>query len=331
MDDFGPNFSDLQGLGSGPEEYGRFQQHLGLLEDTIRLATFFRAIQQTSPGRCVVDVGAGTGILTIMALKHGYEHAILIEPSRKISAYSEYLLNKNGFAGRYSLINKPLELCDSAVFAEKIDLVVTETLSSLLFGFGSWKAMNGLAERLDTTGAIIPAEGKLLGFLCTKDYSYRPEATNGIGFLRSHGINVDLHLRTFRSSGNVLDKSAVNYELSNGLHNVMVLAGFSFLERTMSSGFTAARIIAKSDAQLLGLMTFWEVLLCRGKRPLQLSSRDPALTSWYPYYIPFASPITVTPGEEFRIELRELPLDAPYPSAFQVTINNQPVTHTLYW
>lgn len=54
------------------EEYGRFQQHLILLEDRRRVSAFADAIEKCAPCGVVVDVGAGTGILALIALKRGW-------------------------------------------------------------------------------------------------------------------------------------------------------------------------------------------------------------------------------------------------------------------
>lgn len=49
----------------------------------------------------VVDVGAGTGVLSLLALKHGYEHAFLIEPSENLAQY------RNGMSGRFTILQAP--------------------------------------------------------------------------------------------------------------------------------------------------------------------------------------------------------------------------------
>jgi len=94
--DFLPDFSFLRRSNEATrEEYGRFQQHLILLDDHTRMAFFYRALRSIAPSGVVVDVGAGTGILALMALKLGFEYAILIEPSRKISTYARHLMEVN--------------------------------------------------------------------------------------------------------------------------------------------------------------------------------------------------------------------------------------------
>ncbi|WP_167384033.1 hypothetical protein [Cereibacter sphaeroides] len=58
-DDLSANHSDSR---LSVQEYGRFNQHLALLEDRVRVAPFLKAIAWVPCGRTIVDVGAGTGV-----------------------------------------------------------------------------------------------------------------------------------------------------------------------------------------------------------------------------------------------------------------------------
>ena len=330
---FAPDFSPLRStVHDTYEEYGRFQQHLVLLEDTVRLGHYHHAIAQARPGGVVVDVGAGTGILSLMALRAGFEQAYLIEPSRKIATYARYMLERNKVGGRFHIIQKPLERVTTADLPPQIDLIVTETISSVITGFGSWDTISILTARLSPTGTMIPSSGRLFGFLAERDYATRSNRNGGLRFLKKHNIEVDLFFRAFRSGGNVFDKNRVNYELASGMHQVFEVLTFDY-KRQPCFDLSSTTVAADTDKTYLGLTVYWELALGEGTPAINFTSRDPNLTAWYPYYIPFSQPIVLKAGQPIRPTIRPLPIDAPYVYAFQIVdgLSEQPLSHVLYW
>jgi SAM-dependent methyltransferase len=328
--EFAPDFSFLRKTAESYEEYGRFQQHLELLEDYARSISFYAALASGASGETVVDVGAGTGILALMALTVGYKRAFLIEPSRKIASYAQYLLGKHGYLDRCTIIIKPLEQVNDSELPGELDLIISETISSLIVGFGSWDHLERLARRLSPSGRTIPSEGRLLAFFSEHDYGTRP-SRGGLAFLRSIGIHLDLDLRTFRSGGNLFDKGPVNYELSSHHRNPFELLSFQFGREPFILR-TCEPVLVVADARYTGITSFWEITLAKsGSSSIQLSSRDPAVKAWSPYFIPFRQPFEVRAGQQLFPRLKVLPLDAPYTYAFQILESDNELTNILYW
>src|SRR5260370_2406886 len=87
----------LEGFGN-PNVHGR------LLHDKIRCDAYREAIHRTvQPGDVVVDLGAGTGLLSFFALQAGARHVYAIEMSGIADATAE-LIEANGFRDRITLI-----------------------------------------------------------------------------------------------------------------------------------------------------------------------------------------------------------------------------------
>jgi type I protein arginine methyltransferase len=53
------------------EGYSNPKIHLEMVEDSERMKYFQRAIQAACQGKTVLDIGAGTGVLSIMAAQSG--------------------------------------------------------------------------------------------------------------------------------------------------------------------------------------------------------------------------------------------------------------------
>lgn len=325
--EFTPNFADLleRDGKSSLEEYGRFQQHLVLLEDPGRIGAYLTAIRQAPPGDVVVDVGAGTGILGMLALKCGFQHAILIEPSRKMGEYIRHLATLNGVQDRITVIESTLEALRPAALPRSIDLIVTETLSSLLFGFGCWDALSGLAERLTDPRRIVPLRGRLFAAATHEPLATRGPSSDGLALLRDAGIVVDLFERTFRSGGNVYDKAVVARLLSEGILQPVQIASFDFT-RSPQITLSGANVGNAGVRTYCGVVTFWEVDLATDS-PVTITNLDPRISSWYPFYVPFVKPIY----GPFDLRMKLVPFDAPYKYAFQFVSDDEDITNVLYW
>src|SRR5882757_5065079 len=99
-----------------------------LLLDKARCDAYREAIHRVvKPGDVVVDLGAGTGLLSFFALQAGARHVYAIEMSDIADAAAE-LIAANRFEDRITLIRKNSK---KVRLPERCDVLVTETLSAL--------------------------------------------------------------------------------------------------------------------------------------------------------------------------------------------------------
>ncbi|MEK7866204.1 MAG: 50S ribosomal protein L11 methyltransferase [Planctomycetota bacterium] len=100
--------------------------HLFLLQDEYRCRTYERAIRGTvRRGDVVVDVGAGTGILSLMAARAGAAKVYAIERD-PIALLARDIVRANGLADRIQVIRA--DAADVRL-PRKADVLVTETVS----------------------------------------------------------------------------------------------------------------------------------------------------------------------------------------------------------
>lgn len=330
------NLANLQDTVQKPQEYGRFQQHCYLLFDVRRVSLFADAIEKTKATGPVVDVGAGNGILSLLALKQGCEHAFLIEPSDKIAQYATHLMERNGMAGKFTIIDKPLEYVDMSKLPKTIDLIVSETISSLIFGFGSWDAFPKLVERVSSKEHIVPTRGKLDFILVEDDSLLRAGPhMNGFDYLKSKSIHVDLLDYTFFSSGNMFaptfEKSLQTY-LEEKKPPIATMQSFDFAKPDPYPSRVANSIPVEDGKVYTGIVGWFTVDLSYDGKTV-MSAIDPTLFAWKPYHIPLKTPIKGSELKEITLELLLKPEDAPYTYAFQFIdhTTGKELTHTLYW
>jgi hypothetical protein len=78
--------------------------YVGMLNDRARTSRFLAGIAEVvRPGDIVVDIGMGTGVLTIAAARAGAKHVYAIEASA-IGQVAEAIFQANGLADRITLL-----------------------------------------------------------------------------------------------------------------------------------------------------------------------------------------------------------------------------------
>lgn len=78
--------------------YSSFHIHEEMLKDTVRTRTYQRAIMdnpEVFKDKIVLDIGAGTGILSIFAAKAGAKHVYAIEFA-EIALFAKEIIERNG-------------------------------------------------------------------------------------------------------------------------------------------------------------------------------------------------------------------------------------------
>ncbi|MGL1887132.1 MAG: 50S ribosomal protein L11 methyltransferase [Reichenbachiella sp.] len=131
----------------------KFDDFYGMLSDKVRTDAYKSAIEATvKPGDIVIDLGAGTGILGIMALQAGAATVYMIEKSDAIEL-AKAVVHQNGFSDQVVFINNSsLE----ATINEKADVIISETLGN--FGLDE----NTLEFIIDARDRFLKPNGKLI-------------------------------------------------------------------------------------------------------------------------------------------------------------------------
>ena len=134
------------------DSYSHFAIHEEMLKDTVRTESYRRAIM--APGICagkvVLDVGCGTGILSMFAVRAGAKHVYAIECAAIIDQARE-IVRANGMEDRITLIRGKVEEVE---LPEKVDVLISEwmgyflmyesMLKSVIFARDKWLKPGGL-------------------------------------------------------------------------------------------------------------------------------------------------------------------------------------------
>jgi protein arginine N-methyltransferase 1 len=129
--------------------------HQVMLGDRVRLQAYDDALRQTvEPGDVVVDVGAGTLVLSLLALRHGARHVYAIEGDPEVAALARVIAERNGLGGTLTLIQGDAR---HVALPEKADVIVSEMMGNLGPEEEMAEVVAAVARRnLKPSGRIVP-------------------------------------------------------------------------------------------------------------------------------------------------------------------------------
>ncbi len=104
--------------------FGAAANHVHMLRDTVRVMAYRAAIEKHAPGKRVVEVGCGTGILSLFAAKAGARKVIAIEESQ-VSETAAAMFEVNGCSG---VVDLKVANSRNVDLDEPADLLIHEIL-----------------------------------------------------------------------------------------------------------------------------------------------------------------------------------------------------------
>jgi protein arginine N-methyltransferase 1 len=114
------------------DSYSHFGIHEEMLKDAVRTESYMNAIKQNKhlfKDKIVLDVGCGTGILSMFAAQAGAKHVYGVDMSNIIDQATE-IVRINGFADKITLIKGKMEEIQLPV--QKVDIIISEWMGYFL-------------------------------------------------------------------------------------------------------------------------------------------------------------------------------------------------------
>jgi len=126
-----------------------------MIADPLRRAAFVSAMRaEIGPGTVVLDLGAGVGILSLLACRFGAERVYAVDPNPLVDLVKG-AAKKNGFAEKIVV-----HCADSRDISlpERVDLIIADIRGALPLVGGSFDVVSDACKRfLKPGGSVLPA------------------------------------------------------------------------------------------------------------------------------------------------------------------------------
>ena len=142
--------------------------HFEMLADTHRNDAYEKALLKViKPDSLVLDIGTGSGLLSMMAARAGAEQVVACEMHTRLAETATEIVTLNGFSDKITVHNKMSTLLKvGEELPRKADIVVSEILDVGALGEGVLPSIRQAVQQLAKPGAtLIPARTKLWGQL----------------------------------------------------------------------------------------------------------------------------------------------------------------------
>jgi len=132
---------------------GTLDYHRRMIGDVHRVDAYERALRElVHPGDVVLDLGAGTGLLSMMAARRGARvHAV---ESMSVAAVAQRLVHDNGLSDRVRIHRADVR--DLAP-VERVDLIVSDFMGRFVADDAMLQAMQAALRWLKPGGRVCPA------------------------------------------------------------------------------------------------------------------------------------------------------------------------------
>ena len=273
----------------------RIEYHRTLIADKVRNDAFFAALKAVIvPGKTVVaDIGAGTGLLGLMASKLGAKDVYLFETAQVAGVAAKIL--KSNRAKNCHLIP-----CHSTEFTDSLqaDVIVSETLGNYAFEENIIDTLSDARRRLlKPGGAVIPHRiAQMVAAVIVPRIHDELTAWDRVG----HGL--DLAIAKAMSLNNAYVRILKPAELLDSGRSAATWDTVDLSRETKSNRRGEARWTVQKPATVYGFACWWTADLHPG---IALSTGpDAPRTHWEQLYFPLLEPIAVKSGETIAVSLR---------------------------
>lgn len=273
----------------------RIEYHRTLIADRERNAAFARALKAVirEGETTVADIGAGTGVLALIAARLGAREVFLYEAAEVAGVAAKVL--KANRAGNCHLIP-----CHSTEMDDppRVDVIVSETLGNYPFEENIVETLNDARQRfLKPGGVIIP--GRLDQFVApvTSDRIHSELcAWNDVG------VDLDFSPAMTMSCNNIYVRTLAPNELLDIGASAKVWDAIDFTKQNRSARKGEVFWRMSRAATIFGFVTWWVAEL--GRHITLSTGPDAPRTHWEQLYFPLLTPLKSRRGEIVTISLR---------------------------
>ena len=283
--------------------YAEFEIHRTMICDRVRTEAFRQAITAAvRPGDVVLDVGAGSGILSLFAARAGAARVYAVEQT-SIAVLAQELARSNGVADVVEVIQGDITEVE---LPGRVDVIVSEWLGGFGIDEGMLPPVITARDRwLKPGGAIIP--DSVTAWVALVHDRYLAET---VDFLQNNPYGIELR--------DLVDKTVNEISYSGGFRHLVASDRRSEsaqlwtthacrirLEEAQAPHHAEGSLAITEDGSANALALWFSADLVPGIS-LAVGPGDPP-THWGMTTAPLRAPLELTPGTSVRFQVRNVP------------------------
>ncbi|KAG2727115.1 hypothetical protein I3843_01G139800 [Carya illinoinensis] len=283
--------------------YGQLLHQQNMLQDYVRTGTYYAAVMENRTdfiGRVVVDVGAGSGILSLFAAQAGAKHVYAVEAS-EMAEYAQKLIAGNPSLGqRITVVKGKVEEVE---LPEKADILISEPMGTLLVNERMLESYVIARDRfLVPNGKMFPTAGRIHMAPFSDEYLFIEIANKALFWQQQNYYGVDLTPLHGSAFQGYFSQPVVDAFDPRLLVAPPIFHGIDFMkikEEELYEIDIPLRFTSSVGARVHGLACWFDVLFNGSTVQRWLSTAPGAPTThWYQLRCVLSQPIYVMAGQE---------------------------------
>ncbi|CAH1393139.1 unnamed protein product [Nezara viridula] len=280
--------------------YGYLSQQQNMLQDYVRTSTYQRAVLTNSEDfrdKIVLDVGAGSGILSFFAVQAGARRVYAVEAS-SMAQHAETLVAANNVHDKIKVIAGKIEEIE---LPEMVDVIISEPMGYMLYNERMLETYLHAKKWLKPGGIMFPSKGDLHIAPFMDDALFMEQTSKASFWVQTcfHGVDLssmrdaatkeyfrqpivdtfDMRICMAKSIRHSVDFTVAN---ETDLHKIVIPLEFYILE----------------TGTVHGLAFWFDVAFTGSSQTVWLStSPTEALTHWYQVRCLLESPLFAKAGQ----------------------------------
>lgn len=158
--------------------YSSFYIHEEMLKDTVRTRAYQKAIENNPEDfkdKIVLDIGCGTGILSIFAARAGAKHVYAIE-NAEIALFAEEIIKRNGLSSKITVIKGKMEEVKLPV--DHVDIIISEWMGYFLLYESMLDSVLWARDKYLVKGGKMLPDRATMYIAAVEDGKYKAEKKN---------------------------------------------------------------------------------------------------------------------------------------------------------
>ncbi|HTQ07351.1 MAG TPA: class I SAM-dependent methyltransferase [Polyangiaceae bacterium] len=329
----GPILPEWSGIHSIHYQFLSNQQHM--LVDAQRTGAYHRGITHNRAdfeGKTVLDVGAGTGILSLFAAQAGARKVYACEGTPS-SEYARALVEANGYADRIEVVRSRL---DALELPEQVDVIISEPWGFFLFHERMVEAFLIARDRfLKPGGRMFPTSGRVWLAPFTDPRLFQDRVTSAAFWEQHDFYGLDLTAMAQTATDELFWMPALGHVPPRQLMASPSVHAFDF-ERMPLADLAEIRLpfefVASHPGPINGLAGWFDVSFDGTTERVVLSTAPDAIeTHWLQLRFVLKDPFLVSIGDRLSgsLVLQANPQSS-YTATFEATLNGASLPSAVF-